>query len=103
VRDFMDVRDAGAALARLTVSNLQGPINIAAGEKASVGYVATTIGELAARPDLICLGAIPDRASDPPRITADVTRLRHELGFEVRPLRRGLQDTLHYWSTKRDL
>ena len=103
VRDFMDVRDAGAALARLTVSDLRGPINIAAGEIASVGYVATTIGELAARPDLVRLGAIPDRVGDPPRITADVTRLRRELGFEVRPLRHGLQDALHYWSTKRDL
>jgi nucleoside-diphosphate-sugar epimerase len=103
VRDFMDVRDAGAALASLTVSNLQGAINIASGEKASIGHVAMTIGELAARPDLIRLGAIPDRAGDPPRITADVRRLRRELGFEVRPLRSGLQDALHYWSTKRDL
>jgi len=101
VRDFMDVRDAGAALARLTVSNLQGSINIAAGEKASVGYVATMIGELAARPDLIRLGAIPDRVGDPPRVTADVTRLRCELGFEARPLRLGLQEALNYWSDKK--
>jgi nucleoside-diphosphate-sugar epimerase len=102
VRDFMDVRDAGAALARLTVSNVRGPVNIASGEMASIGHIAMTIGELAARPDLIGLGAIPDRVGDPPRITADVTRLRGELGFEVRPLQRGLQDALDYWSNKRD-
>jgi nucleoside-diphosphate-sugar epimerase len=103
VRDFMDVRDAGAALAHLTVSNLRGVINIASGEQASIEYVAKTIGELASRPDLISLGAIPDRTDDPPRITADVTRLRCELGFDVRPLRRGLEDALRYWSDKRGL
>lgn len=102
-RDFMDVRDAGAALAQLVVSNLQGSINIASGEVTSVGYVASTIGELASRRDLVILGAGPDRADEPPRITADVTRLREELGFKtIRPLRHGLQDALNYWSSKRD-
>jgi nucleoside-diphosphate-sugar epimerase len=102
LRDFMDVRDGGAALAKLAVSNLEGPINIAAGEAVSIRDVAITIGELAARPELVALGAIPDRIGDPPRITADVTRLRRELGFEsAHSLRQGLGDALRYWSEGR--
>jgi nucleoside-diphosphate-sugar epimerase len=104
IRDFMEVRDAGAALARLTVSGLEGPINIATGEAVSIGDIATTIGELADRPDLVLLGAIPDRAGDPPRITADVTRLRRELGFQAEhTLRNGLRNALSYWSNEMEL
>lgn len=99
VRDFMDVRDAGEALARLAISNLEGPVNIASGQAASIADVATTIGDLVGRPDLVSLGAFPDRVGDPPRITADVVRLRRELGFDAtRPLRHGLRDALDYWS-----
>jgi nucleoside-diphosphate-sugar epimerase len=102
IRDFLDVRDAGQALAALTLSGLTGPVNIATGEAVSVADVARTLGRLAGRPDLVQLGALPDRPGEPPRIVADVGRLRHELSFKpMRSLETGLADALSFWSEQR--
>lgn len=99
IRDYMDVRDAGAALARLVTSDVSGPVNIATGEAASIAQIATTLARLALRPDLSQLGALPDRLDEPPRIVADVTRLRRDVaGAEApRPLEQGLAEALAYW------
>ncbi|HEY2662592.1 MAG TPA: NAD(P)-dependent oxidoreductase, partial [Caulobacteraceae bacterium] len=70
VRDFMDVRDAGAALAAITLSGLTGAVNVGSGEGARVADVASLLGRLAGRPDLIKLGALPDRPDEPLRIVA---------------------------------
>jgi nucleoside-diphosphate-sugar epimerase len=97
VRDFMDVRDAGRAIGQLALSHMTGPVNIASGESTSVAQVAQLLGELAKRPDLIRLGALPDRPGEPPRITA-TSRLRSELGFQpYLSLREGLRDALSMW------
>jgi nucleoside-diphosphate-sugar epimerase len=57
------------------------------------------LGDLACRLDLIRLGALPDRADEPPRIVADVSRLIAEVGFRPRfDLRGGLQDALAFWA-----
>jgi nucleoside-diphosphate-sugar epimerase len=98
LRDFMDVRDAGAALAELAVSEVVGPVNVASGEVARVRDIATTLGQLAGRPDLIRIGAIPDRPKDPMRITANTRRLNREVRFSgSRPLKSGLSDSLTFW------
>lgn len=102
VRDFMDVRDVGAALAAVTLSRLTGAVNIASGQGVSVAQVAHKLGALAGRPDLVHLGALPDRPGEPPRITASGARLRTETGFlPSRSLDEGLADALHYWSDRR--
>ena len=59
VRDFMDVRDLGSALAALTLSDVQGPINLGSGRQTKIAEVAETIGRLMGRPDLIALGSVP--------------------------------------------
>jgi len=98
VRDFVEVRDVGAALAAIALSSVTGGINIASGQGTRIAEVATMLGELAGRPDLIRLGALPDRADDPPRIVADVARLTGEVGFQSRfDLRSGLRDALAFW------
>jgi nucleoside-diphosphate-sugar epimerase len=38
----------------------------------------------AGRPDLARPGSLPDREGDPPRLVADVSRLREEVGFAPR-------------------
>ena len=43
--------------------------------------VVDTLARLTGRPDLPQPGALPDREGDPPRLVADVTRLREEVGF----------------------
>jgi nucleoside-diphosphate-sugar epimerase len=98
VRDFMDVRDAAAALACLLLSEVTGPVNIATGEGVSIAEIAKTLARIALRPDLSRPGALPDQPNDPPRIVADVTRLRKEVGVQApRPLEQGLAETLDFW------
>ena len=98
-RDFMDVRDAGAALARLTLSSAEGALNIASGTAATVADIAQALGRLAGRQDLVRLGANPDRPGEPLRITASIARLRAIDGFsEPVNLELGLADALRYWA-----
>ncbi|MCE9650278.1 MAG: NAD(P)-dependent oxidoreductase [Parvibaculum sp.] len=100
VRDFMDVRDAGAALAALALSDVEGPVNVASGEALSIAELVTRLVALAGRPDLIRLGALPDRAGEPPRIVAEVARLRDEVKFRpALSLDAGLRDALAFWAS----
>jgi nucleoside-diphosphate-sugar epimerase len=102
IRDFIDVRDAAHALSVLTMSDLTGPINIATGDAIRVADLAMTLGRLAKRPDLVQLGALQDRVGEPPRIVADIHRLRDELGFwPARDLETGLSEALAFWSEHR--
>ena len=97
IRDFMNVRDAGAALAALTMSNVTGAVNVASGQGIAISEVARILGRLAGRPELVHLGALPDRLDEPPRIVANVERLCHEVGFNsCRSLEEGLGEALNF-------
>ncbi len=98
MRDFLDTRDAGGALAALALSDIKGAINIGSGEGVSIASIARRLGRIAGRPDLIRIGALPNRAGEPPRIVADVHRLRDEVGFRPsRSLDEGLAETYAWW------
>jgi nucleoside-diphosphate-sugar epimerase len=98
IRDFMDVRDAGAALAALTLSDVVGPVNIASGKAQSVAAVAKLLGELYGKPELIKIGSLPDRPNDPPRISGATKRLNDEVGFIPQiTIENGLKHALHFW------
>ncbi len=99
-RDFMDCRDAGAATAALALSKVDGPVNIASGHAASVRDVAETMARIAGHPELVNIGAFPDR-DEPERIVARVDRLTREVGFtDIRPLDQGLSEALDWWRAK---
>ena len=99
-RDFMDVRDAGAALAALAMSEVQGIVNIGTGAASRVADIAQQLGRLAGRPELVKLGALPDRPGEPPRIVARTERLHGEVGFiGGRSLEQGLDEALSFWRT----
>jgi nucleoside-diphosphate-sugar epimerase len=101
VRDFMDVRDAGDALAALTLSPVTGPVNIASGRAASVAEIADQLGRIAGRPDLVMRGALPDRPDEPPRVIAATARLAREVGFvPSRSLEQGLAEAYAWWQTQ---
>lgn len=101
VRDFMDVRDGGRALAALTLSDVQGAVNIGTGMGISIAEIAAMMGVLAGRPDLLRLGALRDRPGEPPRIVAKIDRLRDEVGFSgARSLDSGLIDALSFWGSR---
>jgi nucleoside-diphosphate-sugar epimerase len=98
VRDFMDTRDAGAALAALTLSSVIGPVNIASGDSLAIRDVAKLLGQIAGMPELIKIGVIPDRPNDPPRITALTKRLNNDVGFTPKiSVENGLTDALNFW------
>ena len=101
VRDFMDVRDAGAALAAIALADVEGAINVGTGQGYPVSAVASSLGELAGRPDLVRIGDLPDRIGEPPFIVASVERLKSEVGFETsRTLKEGLADALAFWNAQ---
>jgi nucleoside-diphosphate-sugar epimerase len=97
IRDFMHVEDVAAAFAALVDSGVTGPVNVASGEPHAVRDVVDGLAAAAGRPDLLRPGALPDREGDPPRLVADVARLRDEVGFAPRiGLREGLEGTLDW-------
>jgi len=92
LRDFLDVREAGAAIAALALSEVRGPVNIASGAPLSLGAFACMIGEELGCPERVLTGARSDRPSEPPAIFAAVERLRNEVGYrEASSLRDGIR------------
>ena len=97
IRDFLDVRDAGAAFAALATSDVEGPVNIASGEGVAVRRVIELIRAAAPSAE-IAFGALPARPRDPHRLVADVRRLTEEVGFRSRiPLEDGIRDAVAWW------
>ncbi|MHC5009542.1 MAG: NAD-dependent epimerase/dehydratase family protein [Planctomycetota bacterium] len=97
-RDFLHVADAAGAIVALLASPVEGAVNIGSGTAPAVSRVATRIGALMSRPDLVRLGARPTPADEPPLVVADVRRLREEVGFEPRyDLDAGLVDAIAWW------
>ena len=97
-RDFLYVEDVASALVALTRSDLTGPVNIGSGEPVAVRTVVARVAEACGRPDLVRLGARATPANEPPLLTADVSRLRDELGWRPRAeLSAGLRDTVNWW------
>lgn len=94
-RDFLDVRDAGAAFAALLASAVEGAVNIASGEGSAIADVASRLTRLAAGPDAVSPHATSPK---PLRLVADIARLRHEVGFTPgRDLEQGLADAVGWW------
>jgi nucleoside-diphosphate-sugar epimerase len=96
-RDFLFIEDAASALVALLNSDVRGPVNIASGEAVPIKDVATRIGELLHRPELIKLGAIDNNAAEPQLLAADVERLRNEVKWQPQfDLQRGLAATIEW-------
>lgn len=101
IRDFSHVQDIAAAFVGLLESNSAGAFNIASGTSVKVSEIIETIGDIMERSDLIELGAVPMAENDPPEISADVRRLRDEIGIiPAFNLRGGLVDTINYYMKK---
>lgn len=103
IRDFIDVRDLGRAVAMLAGHPFEGPVNIGSGAPRPLGDVARLLGEIAGRPDLIGLGQLPDRVGEPPVLVPDITR-QAALGFvPAIALEHGLRDAWQAWSRETDM
>ncbi|MBD3676933.1 MAG: NAD(P)-dependent oxidoreductase [Rhodobacteraceae bacterium] len=102
-RDYLHVGDVASAVLTLMNSDLQGAVNIGAGEAIALKDIVLEIGRQIGREDLIRLGARPDRPDDPPVIIADTRRLSDELGWKPEiPLEAGLRQTIDWWRARHD-
>jgi nucleoside-diphosphate-sugar epimerase len=80
-RDYLDVRDAGAAIALLATSRATGLFEVASGSAPAVADIARALAEAADRPGLLRLGARP-APDEAPLIVGDPSSLRAATGWE---------------------
>lgn len=95
-RDFLHVDDVAAGIGT-AASALNGIINIGSGVPVRVADLATTIGLLIGRPDLLRFGARPNDGADPPFVCADPIRLMSTGWRPTYNLEAGLADTIAWF------
>jgi nucleoside-diphosphate-sugar epimerase len=98
VRDFLYAPELGDAFAALLASEVSGPLNMASGVPVRVAEVIAAIALASGRPELVRMGALPADPAEPERLTADVRRLREEVGWAPSlDLRQGAEWTVSWW------
>jgi nucleoside-diphosphate-sugar epimerase len=80
-RDFLDVRDAGEAIARLALSDVRGPVNIGGRRPISLCHLVHLVPGAA---QVARLGGRQPRAGEPMWMMPDNRRLRRAIGFVPR-------------------
>jgi nucleoside-diphosphate-sugar epimerase len=68
IRDFMDVSEAGHAIADVALSKIKGAINVCSEKPISIRELAENIADEYGRKDLLNFGAREDNKFDPPYI-----------------------------------
>lgn len=66
IRDFLDVREAGALVADYALGDVQGPVNVCSGRGIQLRELAERIADEYGRRDLLKFGARPANLVDPP-------------------------------------
>lgn len=98
VRDYLHVEDVASGLCALSRHRLSGAFNVCSSEPVTIADLMRTLGELLGRPELIRLGALPNRERDPEYVCGDNHRLRTEAHWAPRyALRDGLAQTIEWW------
>jgi nucleoside-diphosphate-sugar epimerase len=98
IRDLMYVNEAGSAFVELLDSEVRGPVNIASGTPQRLRDVALAIARSLDREDLLRFPSSPAGGDQPPRIAADVARLRNEVKFqETGSFEMNLRETIGWW------
>lgn len=103
VCDYLHVADTATALCAIIESNLTGIVNLASGSGHTVKEIATRLGVLLGKPQLIALNALPYPPDTPMYMVADITRLR--IATHWRPqfsLDSGLLNTVNWWRNRCD-
>ena len=81
VRDIMDVRDCGRAVAALALCDIEGVVNVGSGIGTSLSVLARTVEALCDAGGLFQLGARKPGAGEPRSMVADTDRLVGATGF----------------------
>ncbi len=99
VRDFLHAAEVADALTTLLAGAIEGPVNIASGEPTKVKDIVAEVARAVGRPELVRLGALPENPDEPPRLVANVRRLREEVRWQPRgSLEQGIEDTVRWWA-----
>lgn len=97
VRDYMHVSDAANAFVSLLDSNIKGSVNIASGTPVLIKDIIDAIAKQLSGFCKLRLGALPPK-NEPALLTADVSRLRNEVGYVPEfDLKSGLEQTIDWW------
>jgi nucleoside-diphosphate-sugar epimerase len=99
-RDYLHVEDVASAILSAAFGNKCGVINIGSGQAVSIRQLLETIARQMNAEHLLNLGALPNRADDPPLICADNQRLRSTGWQPSYTLATGLQQTIKWWQAE---
>jgi len=98
MRDYLHVADVAGAVWAAVQSDLSGPVNVGSGQPVAIRELATRIGAILERADLIRLGDLPYREGEPMFVCANTQLLRNATGWKPRfDLEAGLRDTVNWW------
>lgn len=103
IRDFMYVQDMASALVAVLGSEFSGDINIASGQPMTIKDLVTLVADKLDASDRVDFGKRPRQDGEPPRITADVSKLRNSIGWTaMHDIRSAIDETIQFWkrSTK---
>jgi nucleoside-diphosphate-sugar epimerase len=81
VRDFLYAPELAEAFVAVLASPVTGALNVASGQPTRIRDLVEALGTAAGRPDLIRLGVRSANPAEPQSLTADVSRLRDEVGW----------------------
>jgi nucleoside-diphosphate-sugar epimerase len=84
VRDLLHVHDVASAFVALLQSDVTGSVNIASGDRITLGEVSRRAARIVGREDLLTVDRQPATPANPAVILADATRLRREVGWQPR-------------------
>jgi nucleoside-diphosphate-sugar epimerase len=102
VRDFLSNVELGDAFAAVVASDVEGALNMASGEPVRIRELVEHVADAAGRPDLLRLGERSAAPGEPAALTADVTRLRNDVGWAPsRSLRAQVDQTVAWWREAR--
>jgi len=103
VRDYLYVEDAAEAVCALAMSRFTGTINVASGRPISVGDLALKIGTILNKRELVSLGALPYKDSEPMFVCANIDRIRDVIGWSPRfDLDAGLKQAIEWWKMRKN-
>lgn len=101
LRDFMYVADVASAMVAVLDSDFIGDINIASGNPVTLAEIVNRIAVRFNAADRIDFGHYPRRPDDPPKITADISRLSNAVGWTPEyDLDFAIDETIAWWKSR---